>query len=69
MALVTTGWKNLLIDDQDGIVTVTINRPKAMNAISSPAPATRHSSRGRTSRKWPSWIPAPGGTGRFSAKR
>lgn len=33
MALVTTGWKNLLIDDQDGIVTVTINRPKAMNAI------------------------------------
>lgn len=33
MALVTEGWKNLLISNQDGIVTVTVNRPKAMNAI------------------------------------
>ena len=33
MALVMDGWKNLLVDNQDGIVTVTINRPKAMNAI------------------------------------
>lgn len=33
MALVTTGWKNLLITNEDGIVTVTINRPHAMNAI------------------------------------
>lgn len=33
MALVTTGWKNLLVENEDGIVTVTVNRPKAMNAI------------------------------------
>lgn len=33
MALVMDGWKNLLVDNQVGIVTVTVNRPKAMNAI------------------------------------
>lgn len=33
MALITEGWKNLLVENNDGIVTVTVNRPKAMNAI------------------------------------
>ena len=33
MALITEGWKNLLISNDNGIVTVTVNRPAAMNAI------------------------------------
>lgn len=33
MALVLDGWKHLLAENHDGIVTVTINRPKQMNAI------------------------------------
>lgn len=33
MALVMDGWNNLLVTNEDGIVTVMINRPKAMNAI------------------------------------
>lgn len=33
MALITEGWENILVENEDGIVTVTVNRPKAMNAI------------------------------------
>lgn len=33
MALITEGWKNLLVENENGIVTVTVNREKAMNAI------------------------------------
>ncbi len=33
MALVTDGWNDLLVSNEGGIVTVTINRPKALNAI------------------------------------
>lgn len=33
MALVTENWKNLKVVNDNGIVTVTVNRPKAMNAL------------------------------------